>query len=137
MPVLETDFLKGLLDPKDRLHDSSKRALGKVQRGEWNLASSSLLELDLLLKHAGMEPEERTTIFETLSAEIPKETILGLAHSTMSTAALVQSRHKDARRFYFDSLHLAVALESDGKIVSTDRYFDQVRGIARMPLERV
>lgn len=32
MPVLETDFLKGLLDESDRLHKHSVRALGKVMR---------------------------------------------------------------------------------------------------------
>ncbi len=137
MPVLETDFLKGLLDPKDRLHDSSQRALGRVKRGEWDVASSALLELDLLLKHGGIGADERAAIFETLSGEIPKESILGLAHTTLSTAALLQSRHKDARHFYFDSLHLAAALEGDGKIVSTDRFFDRVREVTRIPLEHV
>lgn len=137
MPVLETDFLKGLLDPKDRLHGPCQRALGKLQRGDWSVTSSSLLELDLLLKHEGVGSEERATVFETLSAEIPKETILGLTHVTLSVAALLQSRHRDIQHFYFDSLHLAVALGSDGKIVSTDRSFDRISGITRMPLERV
>ena len=137
MPTLETDFVKGILDPKDRLHASCQRALAKVRRGEWNVASSALVELDLLLKHGGVGADERSTIFETLSAEIPKETLRGVVHTTLSVAATLQSRHRDARHFYFDSIHLAVALEGDGKIVSSDRYFEHVRGVTRIPLEGV
>lgn len=137
MPVLETDFLKGLLDPKDRLHASSQRALGRLQREEWNLASSSLVELDLLLKNEGVNSDERVMIFEALSAEIPAQMILGLTHTTMSRAAQLQSIHRNIHHFYFDSLHLAVALGSDGQIVSSDESFDDIAGIKRIPLDRV
>lgn len=135
MPVLETDFLKGLLDPKDRLHVSSVKALTRVQRKEWNLASSALLELDLLLKHGGISADERAAIFETLGAEIPKEMILGITHISLYTAAQLQTRNKGIHNFYFDSVHLALSMEIDGQIVSSDRFFDQVAGIKRVPLE--
>ncbi len=135
MPLLETDFLKALLDPKDRLHTSSERALSRVQRNEWNLASSALLELDLLLKHGRVSSEERSAIFETLSAEIPREMIVGFTHASLSAASRLQVAHKDVSNFYFDSIHLALSMELDGKIVSSDRFFDRVTGIKRIPLE--
>ena len=36
MPVLETDFLKGIIDPKDELHPQAKKAMVKVRHGEWS-----------------------------------------------------------------------------------------------------
>ena len=135
MPVLETDFLKGLLDPKDRLHTSSEKALARVQRKDWNLASSALLELDLLLKHERISADERSAIFETLAAEIPRETIIAVTHASLSTASQLQVRHKGVSNFYFDSVHLALSMEVDRQIVSSDRFFDRVAGIKRIPLE--
>jgi len=135
MPVLETDFLKALLDPKDRLHGPSEKALLRLKRKEWNLASSALLELDLLLKHAHIPPEERSAIFETLTGEIPGDRIVGVTHHSLSAASQLQARHKDASNFYFDSVHLALSLEVDGQIVSSDRFFDRVAGVRRIPLE--
>ncbi len=133
--MLETDFLKALLDPRDRLHASSERALSRVQRKEWTLASSALLELDLLLKHGRVPGEERSAIFETLGVEIPREMIVAFTHASLSTASRLQVAHKDFSNFYFDSIHLALSMEVDGKIVSSDRFFDRVAGIKRIPLE--
>jgi len=137
LPVLETDFLKGMLDPKDRLHGPCQRALVKVKEGEWSVASSAFIELDLLLKNGGIDGDERSAIFETLSAEIPWEAVRSLAHTTLSRAAALQSTHRHVGHFYFDSIHLAVALEGDRRIVSTDHYFENIAGVTRIPLEKL
>ena len=126
-----------MLDPKDRLHGPCQRALVKVKEGEWSVASSAFIELDLLLKNGGIDGDERSSIFETLSAEIPWEAVRGLAHTTLSRAAALQSTHRHVGHFYFDSIHLAVALEGDRRIVSTDRYFENIAGVTRIPLEKL
>ena len=66
LPVLETDFLKAIIDPNDRLHKSSMKALEKMKSMEWYIASSAFIQLDLLLKISGIPVDDRSLIFETL-----------------------------------------------------------------------
>ena len=136
MPVLETDFLKGLIDGSDRLHVHSVRALAKVISDGWTIASSSMLELDLLLKNTDISLAERHEIFESLRAELDVETVLPLSHAVLSKAALLQNRYAFPK-FYFDSLHVSTAILHDGDIVSSDREFDQIAEVRRIPLEKL
>ena len=137
MPVLEADFLKGIIDPQDRLHNSSMNALKEVKKKRWRVASSAFIELDLLLKNSGVSIDDRIAIFQALKSEIPKETILPVSHQTLSEAALLQGEYYGVSRFYFDSIHLAIAIELDNEIVSSDKTFDQVEEIKRIPLEKL
>jgi len=136
MPVLETDFLKGLVDVSDRLHVHSVRALGKVIDDGWTVASSSLLELDLILKNANIALPERHDIFESMKAEFDVETVLPLSHAVLSQAALLQLKYS-IPKFYFDSIHVSTAVLHDGDIVSSDREFDQITEVRRIPLEKL
>ncbi|MEM3117704.1 MAG: hypothetical protein QW136_04780 [Nitrososphaerales archaeon] len=72
LPVLETDFIKALIDLKDRLHSYSLKALEELEKREWVIASSGFLELDLLLKHSGISFDERHEIFESLGRNSQK-----------------------------------------------------------------
>ncbi|HDI52855.1 MAG TPA: type II toxin-antitoxin system VapC family toxin [Candidatus Bathyarchaeota archaeon] len=137
MPVLETDFLKGLIDPSDQLHEASLKALERVKRGEWHVASSALLELDLVLKGLGISMEERVMTHYALMAEIPQSMILSLTPRILLRAVQLQMRYRDISRFYLDSIHLATALELDGEIVSSDKTFDEVEEVRRLPLEEL
>ena len=137
MPVTETDFLKGIIDPQDKLHYSSMKALEEVKKKRWHVASSAFIELDLVLKNSGASIGDRIMIFQALKSEIPKETILAVSPQTLSQAALLQSKYHKISRFYFDSIHLAIATELDDKIVSSDKTFDQVEEIKRIPLEKL
>jgi len=137
MPVTETDFLKGIIDPQDKLHHSSMKALEEVKRKRWHVASSAFIELDLLLKNSCASMGDRIMIFQALKSEIPKETILAVSPQTLSQAALLQSKYHKISRFYFDSIHLAIATELDDEIISSDKTFDQVEEIKRIPLEKL
>ena len=137
MPVTETDFLKGIIDPQDKLHHSSMKALEEVKKKRWHVASSAFIELDLLLKNSGASIGDRIMIFQALKSEIPKEMILTVSHQTLSQAALLQSKYHKISRFYFDSIHLAIATELDDEIISSDKTFDQVEEIKRIPLEKL
>lgn len=136
MPVLETDFLKALIDTSDNLHKASLKASAKLLGREWAIASSSFLELDLLLKNAGISPEERREIFDSLKAEIHVETILLMSHEVLSVAAFLQLRYP-LKNFYFDSIHLATAALHDGTIVSSDKEFDKLSEVRRVALEKL
>jgi len=138
MPVTETDFLKGIIDPQDKLHHSSMKALEEIKKRRWHVASSAFIELDLLLKkNSGASIGDRIMIFQALKSEIPKETILAVSPQTLSQAALLQSKYHKISRFYFDSIHLAIATGLDDEIVSSDKTFDQVEEIKRIPLEKL
>jgi len=137
LPVLETDFLKAMIDPNDRLHRSSMKALERVKSMEWYIASSAFVELDLLLKISGIPRDDRSLVFETLRSELPKETIIPVIHESMSQAIQLQKKYHKIKRFYFDSIHLSIAIGLDGQIVSSDYSFDMVTEIKRLPLERL
>jgi len=136
MPVLETDFLKALIDPDDKLHGKAVRALEKVRDGKWHVASPAFLELDLVLKKSGILLEDRISAFEALKPHIPLESTLKFTHQTMAVVGRLQ-RTCRFPHFYFDSLHLGIAIEHDGEIVSSDRDFDTVREVKRIPLEKL
>lgn len=129
--------MKGIIDPNDKLHDPARRALRKVKDGEWTVASSALLELDIVLKNDGIGDEERFDIFDALSAEFSDRRISPVTHSSLATAAGLQKAYVGMRSFYFDSIHIAVAIHNDGIIVSSDSSFDRISGVRRISLERL
>ena len=136
MPVLETDFLKALIDPQDRLHSKAVKALKNVEEGQWYVASSAFLELDLLLKKGGVPLEDRVDVFESLKPHIPIDVVCMLSHQTLINAACLQ-RAYGFSNFYFDSLHLGTAMEHDHQIVSSDKSFENVKEVKRIPLEKI
>ena len=136
MPVLETDFLKALIDPEDRLHGNAVRALRNVEEEQWHVASSAFLELDLLLKKGGLPVEDRIDVFASLKPHMPLGAVLKLSHQTLVNAASLQ-RTYGFSNFYFDSLHLGTALEHDHKIISSDKSFESIKEVKRIPLEKL
>ena len=137
MPVVETDFLKGLIDPEDRLHESCLKAMEHVKKREWMIVSSAFIEFDLLLKHLKISLKDRLDVFEGLMAEIPKESILQLTHESMAQAIQLQKKYSELRDFYFDSIHLGIVILHDGTIVSSDHAFNQVKEVKRLALEKL
>jgi hypothetical protein len=135
MPVVEADFLKGLIDPTDRLHASAVKTFGSVRSEGWKLSSAALVELDLLLKTHGTSISDRQIIFETLKSEIPSSAILPLTPEVMAAALKLQTKYSNLNNFYFDSIHLATAFAFDRKIVSSDPTFNDISEIHRIPLE--
>ncbi len=101
------------------------------------MASSALLELDIVLKNDGIGDEERFDIFDALSAEFSDRRISPVTHSSLATAAGLQKAYVGMRSFYFDSIHIAVAIHNDGIIVSSDSSFDRISGVRRISLERL
>jgi len=136
MPVLETDFLKALVDPEDRLHDKAVKALKRVEEGQWYVASSAFLEFDLLLKKGGLSLEDRIDVFESLKPHISLEVVCKLSHQTLAIAGRLQKAY-GLSNFYFDSLHIGTAIEHDQQIVSSDKSFNDVKEVRRIPLEKL
>ena len=104
--------------------------MAKVKDGKWSVTSSALWELDILLKHS-----RRFDVFNALASEFPVERITPVTHASLATAAHLQKTYPGIRSFYFDSIHIAVAIQTDGVIVSSDASFDRVRGVERIDLD--
>lgn len=136
MPVVEADFLKGVIDPSDRLHQASLSALKKVRERKWLVSSSAFLELDLLLKQLGIGLNERFKVFEVLKVEILPDRILAITPAVISQAVQLQGKYRCMGDFYFDSIHLATAILYDGTIVSSDRVFDRITEVKRISLSQ-
>lgn len=138
MPVLETDFLKGLIDPSDALHPAASKAAVKVVDEGWVITSTALLELDLLLKSGGISQSDRIDVFEALEANYENETFLSLTPHILADAVNLQYLHgNQIRDFYFDSLHIATARSLDGVIVSSDAHFQKIPEVQWIDLRRI
>ena len=138
LPVLETDFLKGLIDPSDRLHPQASKAVAKLEEEGWVIASAALLELDLLLKSEGISQSERREVFDALDADLGNEVFFSLTPHILAAAINLQSTQgASIRDFYFDSLHLATASSLDGVIVSSDAHFRKIPGVRWIDLREL
>src|SRR3989304_9436915 len=126
MPVLEADFLKGIIDPNDRLHQAALTALKRVRAQKWVVSSSAFIELDMVLKQSAISLSERLEVFEALKNEITPDQVVSLTPAVMVQAIQLQHKYRDIRDFYFDSVHLATAILQDGVIASSDRAFAQI-----------
>jgi PIN domain nuclease of toxin-antitoxin system len=101
MPVLETDFLKGVIDPKDKLHSRAMKAVTRVKAGEWSVASSSFLELDIIMKNNRVSDAERFDIFSSLSAEIPSEMIASVTPNSLANSGTFTRKLRRDQEFLF------------------------------------
>ena len=102
MPVLEADFLKGIIDPNDRLHQAALTALKRVRAQKWVVSSSAFIELDMVLKQSAISLSERLEVFEALKNEIKPDQVVSLTPAVMVQAIQLQNKYRDIRDFYFD-----------------------------------
>jgi len=137
MPVLEADFLKGIIDPHDQLHQAALIALKKIREQNWVVSSSAFIELDMVLKQSAISLSERLEVFEALKNEIRPDQVVSITPALMSQAIQLQNKYHNIRDFYFDSIHLATAILQDGIIISSDRAFAQVKEVKQIPLTKV
>ncbi len=133
MPILDTVVLFAAADPLDRFHKDGVRQLGRVG-GKLLVGTFALMEFDVVLKSRGLSAAERMKEMALLMKDYPgvASSVHPISPSTLYLAAL------DEQEFgldYFDSLMAAEAAEHDGEMVSSDRGFDAVPNLKRIPLE--
>jgi predicted nucleic acid-binding protein len=125
VPVIELDMLIAFVNPHDKLHDLADKLFSRIAAGKVKVAvaSSALLEYELLLRSRGYpEREIRSDIeaFRTLLPDVP------ISSTIIIKASEIRERYGLT---YFDSLHAASAIIVDGIIISTDRDYEKVREI--------
>ncbi len=133
MPVLDTAVLFAAADPADKRHKDAVARLSSVG-GRILVATASFLEFDLVLKSNGYTPSRRRDELKRMMDEFPKidSAIRPVGPSTIYLAADIEAGY---RLDYFDSLIAAEALAFDGELVSSERDFDVIPGLKRIPLE--
>jgi predicted nucleic acid-binding protein len=133
MPILDTVVLFAAADPSDRLHEDGVRHLRKVG-GRLLVGTFALMEFDVVLKSRGLSGSERMKEMALLMKDFPDvaSSVHPISPSTLYLAAL---NEREFGLDYFDSLMAAEAGQHDGAMVSSDRAFDTVPNLKRIPLE--
>src|SRR5207245_9708011 len=108
---------------------------GKGGRGEWRVASWALLELGLILKNGSAVGEERLDVFAAVAVEFRGEMMVPVTQGSLAESISLQKTYAGIRSFYFDSIHIGVAIQADGIIVSSDSAFDRISEVKRIGLE--
>jgi len=131
MPILDTVVLFGCADSKDRHHERAVKHLQTISESTTYLATLALMEFDVVLKSRGIGFENRMMKHAALIRDYPniEDKVAGLTPSTFYLAAKLED---EAGLEYFDAGIAAEALQLDGKIISTDKAFDNVEGLKRI-----
>jgi predicted nucleic acid-binding protein len=133
MPILDTVVLFAAADPLDKYHEDGVRHLRKVG-GKVLVATCALMEFDIVLKSRGLSASHRMKEMALLLKDYPD--VASSVHPVSPATVYLAALHE--REFsldYFDALMAAEAAEHDGEMVSSDRAFDVVPNLKRVPLE--
>lgn len=132
MPILDTAVLFAAADRSDKYH---KDAAGRLAAAGPRvlLSAAGLVEFDLVLRGRGYSPRNRREEVRSMMAEFP-EVEAAMSTIVPRTLYLAAAIEEGYRLDYFDSLIAAEALTFDGKLVSSDRDFDAIPGLERIPL---
>ena len=131
MPVIELDMLIAFVNAADHNHTSAVRLFESITRNKstrHQVATSAYLEYELVHRSRGMKESEIFTEISSFQA-LPHLGETGLPARTILRGLLLR---QDYKLTYFDSLHAASAVLSDGRIISTDRAYDDVEGLERL-----
>ena len=125
MPFVDSDVFIALLKSDDP-YESSARKL--ITLPHLYTSSLVLVELSLVL---------RREVSEILSLQLPKVLgfngkIIDFTSDYFELSTKLRQKHNLG---IFDAAHAAVALKSDGIIISSDKAFDHFE-LKRIPLER-
>ncbi len=131
MPVIELDMLIALVNKSDKLHKVASRLFQNIAAGRLKgikLASSALLEYGLVLRSRGYHERE---IREDLEAF---RLIPNLQEAPLTSEVIVKAStlREIYSLTYFDSLHCATAILSDGQIVSSDNAYEDVPEVKKL-----
>ena len=132
MPILDTQVIFAAADDKDRFHESAKFHLSKMST-KTVLGTFALVEFDIVLRSSGYSARQRSQEWLLLVEDFPR--VATTVHRVSpSTFVLASNIERSLGLDYFDSLIAAESIEHDGAVVSSDREFDRVPGLMRMPL---
>ncbi len=123
--------LFGAADPKDHAHEKSVGYLARLAQPDYYLAGFALVEFDIVMKSRGFSYRERMLRHALLARDYPMSTgkVRPISPTTLYLAAKMEG---EEAADYFDAGVAAEAKALDGLVVSTDRFFDEIKGIRRV-----
>jgi len=128
MPVIEVDMLIAFVNALDKYHKVASKLMKRIISGELKgvkVAASAYLEYELILKARGYSEEEIRSDLNHFR-KIPN---LGEAPLTVDVLIEASELREKYNLTFFDSLHGATALLSDGVLISLDKAFNEVKGL--------
>ena len=109
------------MDPKHPMHDKGKKLVESLAtEPDVYLPTTSIIELDLVLKGAEFKFRQRKEIFGLLKQVIPDQKVLLLSLSVIEKAVELDNKAKWASH-YFDVIIAAFAMNYSAKILTTDK----------------
>lgn len=132
MPILDTQVIFAAADDEDKFHESAKFHLSRLS-AKTLLGTFTLAEFDIVLKSSGYTARQRSRELLLLVKDFPRAAT-AVHRVSPSTFVLASNIEGSLGLDYFDSLIAAESIEHDGAVVSSDREFDKVPGLMRMPL---
>lgn len=131
MPILDTVVLFGAADPKDAVHDKSKRLLARLADPDYYLAGFAMLEFDIVMKSRGFSHGQRMLQHALLAKDYPDSTVKvrPVSPTVLYLSAKIEGEEGTD---YFDAGVAAEAESFDGIVVSSDRVFDKLKGLKRI-----
>jgi predicted nucleic acid-binding protein len=119
--VVDTVALVAFVDTKHPMHATAKKHVESLSsESDVFLPSTSLLELDLVLKGSEFKLEQRKDIFGLLAQVIPDQKILPLTTRVIEKAVDLDKKARWTSH-YFDAIIAAYAINHSATIVTTDR----------------
>jgi predicted nucleic acid-binding protein len=132
VPVADTEILFAL-SPRDPKH---ARAMGLLHGPDVVVPDVVLLEFQLVLRARGLGPGRVRTAMLALREALDRCGVREVKMLDSRTLALQCELEEKYELSYFDSLVAAAALVLDRKVISSDKAFDRVPGLERVPLEK-
>ncbi|KXA96950.1 hypothetical protein AKJ39_03925 [candidate division MSBL1 archaeon SCGC-AAA259J03] len=131
MPVLDTIALFAAADEDDPRNEVAESHLDGLRKDGFLLASYSLIEMDIVLKSRGYDPEGRRKQQGLLLKDFPN-TARKIHPITPTTIYLGAGIEQEQGLDYFDAMIGAEAVEHDGRVVSTDEAFNRIDELERV-----
>ena len=132
MPVVDTEVLFAF-SPGDPKHASVTRLLDS--RVDLVAPDVAVLEFQLVLRARGTAPTRVKMAMLALHEVLARHNIEEIQTLSSSSLALQCEIEEKYGLSYFDSLIAAAALALDRKVISSDKAFDNVPDIERIPLK--
>ena len=111
-----------LISPEDRNHANVVRLLDSLL-GEVKISPYSLIELDLLLRSGEILVKEVTAFYDALNELLKYREVSTFPTKPEYHREAFKLREKYTSLTYFDSLHAAVGIVENLKMVSYDREY--------------
>jgi len=120
--------LLALVSPRDKHHTEVVKLLDELT-GEVKVSPYSFIELNLLLKSGEIIVKDVIAFYDALDELLEYRRISTFPTKLKYHSEAYKLREKYKSLTYFDSLHAAVGITENLKIVSYDREYEKIEGL--------